>query len=333
MIPKPLPFEEAIRYLLEKENLPAEWSAAEWAAVEPDFRNRAFWVSRVENARFLDRAQTLIFDYLAKVVETVVNPDGETKTALSVADRSQFVEKMRDFMIEEGMAKPSEFKDVNQKDVEDIRSLSRLNLIFDTTVRQSYGYGHWRQGMNPAVLRAFPAARLIRDRGVKLPRPRHQRDLGQVRMKTDFPWWAEYHNARSIGGFEVPWGPYGFNSGVTQEDVSRKEAIGLGLPADSVPPVSLPSINEKGKASTRGMDPDLKKKLIDELRGGPKARSPEDAAREAAKEARRAALERGVAKADANGDGARATKLRRHLEEMDQQRLQVRDAGDSIEIS
>ncbi len=47
----------------------------------------------------------------------------------------------------EGMAKPGEFKGVNQKDVTDIRSMARLNLIFDTNVRQAYGFGQWKQGM------------------------------------------------------------------------------------------------------------------------------------------------------------------------------------------
>ena len=57
---------------------------------------------------------------------------------------------------QEGRADASEFKDVNQKNVPDLRSVARLCLIFDTNVRQTYGYGQWKQGMTPAALRAFP---------------------------------------------------------------------------------------------------------------------------------------------------------------------------------
>jgi len=334
MITQPMPFAEAIRYLLDKEQLPAEWDAATWREQEADFRTQAFFSSRVESARFLDRAQTLLFDYLTKVRETVVGPDGVERTALSVSDRSHFVERMRRFMIEEGMAKPEDFKDVDQKDITDIRSLARLDLIFDTTVRQSYGFGQWKQGMEPAVLRAFPAARLIRDRGVKEPRPRHQANLGEVLLKTD-PRWAEYHNAREIGGFGVPWGPYGFNSGVTQEDVSRKEAKALGLPVDTAAKGmdKTPPITTGTQASTKKMDPELKKKLIRELRNGPKPRSPEEAAREAAANARRSSLNRGLEEAEQRGDAAKAEKYRKALAKLPSAGMDVIDDGDSIRLA
>lgn len=56
----------------------------------------------------------------------------------------------------------------------------------------------WKQGMIPAVLRAFPAARLIRDRGVSELSPRHQDNLGEVMLKTD-PRCAQFHNDLAIG--------------------------------------------------------------------------------------------------------------------------------------
>jgi len=173
--------------------------------------------------------------------------------------------------------------------------LSRLRLIFDTNVRQAYGYGQWRQGMKPAVRRAFPAARFVRQRGVLEPRPRHVAHVNEVRLKTDIDWWARYQNDPEIGGFGVPWGPYGFYSGMGQEDVSRAEAKRLGLKVDPSPEEDakpLPGLNENIAASVRKMDPETKRKLLEELRGGPKGRTPEEAGREAAAAARRAALER-----------------------------------------
>jgi hypothetical protein len=340
MITESIPFPEAVRFLLDKEDLPAEWDAADWTAQEPDFRNRAFWSAKVENARFLDRAHGLIFDYMAKVRETIVQPDGTVVTALKVGGRADFTDRMTKFMIAEGMAKPGEFVNVDQKDLTDIRSVARLRLIFDTNVRQAYGYGQWKQGMKPAVLRAFPAARLIRERGVKEPRPRHQNNLGEVRLKTD-PRWAEFHNAREIGGFGVPWGPYGFQSGVTQEDVSRREAIKLGLMVDirnldaTPADVSRKRITDGLEASVKGMDPAIKAKLLEELRakkaalGNPIERAGE-AGRRAGENARREMLSRGLADAEARGDAGKAAKYRKAIAELPDAGLKVRDDGDKI---
>lgn len=337
MIIQPLPFQDAIEFLLGKEQLPAEWDASMWQDQEADFRTRAFWSSRVENARFLDRAQGLIFDYLSKVREDVTTPAGEETTALKVGGRADFVMLMREFMMEEGMAKPHEFKDVDQNDVEDIRSMARLNLIFDTQVRQAYGFGQWKQGMTPAALAAFPAARLVRQRGVKLPRPRHQTNLGEVLLKTD-PRWAEYHNGRDIGGFGVPWGPYGFNSGVTQRNVSRKEAEKLGLDVASIPsqPGGKVKVTDGLQASVRKMDPELKQRLLDGLRSGPKPRDPNEAARQAAREAaervRREMMQRGLQDAIRRGDTAREQKYRQAFADLPNRGLRVVDQGDSISL-
>lgn len=56
-----------------------------------------------------------------------------------------------------------------------------------------------------------------------MPRPRHAAHEGEVRLKTDEAWWAAYQNDLEIGGFGVPWEPYGFYSGMGQEDVAREE--------------------------------------------------------------------------------------------------------------
>ena len=269
MIENALLFLEAIGFLLDKEQLPGDWDSESWQAQEPDFRNKAFFSAKVENARFLDRAQAALFDDMAKVRETITLPDGTTTTALRTSGRAHFVQQMQDFMIAEGMTSEEEYRDVNPNNIRDIRSSARLRLIFDTNTRQAFGFGQWKQGMTPAVLKAFPAARLIRVRGVSEPRPRHQEALGEVLLKTD-PRWAEYHNAKDIGGFGVPWGPYGFRSGVSQEAVSRSEARKLGLDVSNVVPDDESRITDETSASVAKMSPDVKTKLIAELRAGQK---------------------------------------------------------------
>lgn len=291
MLDKILPYADAISFILEKTQVPSSWDSADWAEQGADIRVRSFFSARVENARFLDRMQGFLFDFMAGTTEEVVSPEGEKVRIPRANGRAEFIKQMREFMLSEGMLSPEEMENVNNSTVTDIASISRLGLIFDTNMQQAYGYADWRQSMKPAILHAFPAARLIRTREVATPRPRHQENLGEVRLKAD-EWWASYINDRKIGGFEVPWGPYGFNSGVDQISVPRREAKALGLlegenqpaPKDSEPiPQDLPNLSDENVASVKRMDPDIKQKLIDELKAGIASR-PRKSAKDAATE-------------------------------------------------
>lgn len=269
MITEPKTFTEAIQFVLEKDTVPSDqWDAELWRGEEREVALRAFFSSRVENARFLDRAQAFLFDTLAGTTEKVVGPDGVERIALRGGDRATFVRRMREFMIAEGMVSgEDEFFEVNQRDVQDIRSERRLRLIYDTNMRQAYGYGQWKQGQNQAILRRFPAQRFVRERSVPEPRPRHARHEGDVRLKSDEAYWADYQNDPKIGGFGVPWAPFGFGSGMGVRDVSREEARELGLPIDDIKPDAGKNLNSGLSASVANMDPNVKKRLIEELRG------------------------------------------------------------------
>ncbi len=93
-------------------------------------------------------------------------------------------------------------------------------------------------------------------------------------------------------------------------------------------------INQGLSASVRKMDPALKRKLIDELRNGPKARTPEEAAREAAANVRREMLQRGLTDAVTRGNHARAEKCRKAIANLKEPEhgLAVRDDGDKISL-
>ena len=159
---------------------------------------------------------------------------------------------------------------VNETDVRDIRSESRLRLVLDTNTATSYGWGSWKQGMEPAVLEAFPAARVVRNPGAETKRPRHAQEEGNVRLKTDYAFWADWMNAPEIGGFQTPHPPYGFNSFIDQQDVSRQEAIELQLIPRNAPTVPgsgkrQPSLNDRLRSSLAGLDKDARNRLKQEL--------------------------------------------------------------------
>ena len=139
MIKKALKFLEAIAFIVDKVTVPDdEWDEQEWADEEYEVETRAFFSSRVENASFLDRAKGFLGDRIKNITE-----ETQGGTALKAGGRADFVRDMRDFMVKEGMAKEDEFRDA--RGVTDIRSGARLKLIYDTNLRQAYGYGEWKQ--------------------------------------------------------------------------------------------------------------------------------------------------------------------------------------------
>jgi hypothetical protein len=269
---EPIPFKEALERLRQKIPNAKPWSYATWAAQDVDVRERSFFSSKVEKPLFLKRAKLFLLNFLTREKR---KHDGKLETS----SMAVFVEKVRRLAVSEGMGRAGvPVENVNEGDLQDIRSEARLRLIFQTNIATSYGYGSWRQGMEPAVLDAFPAARVVRNPGAEDERPRHSQEEGNVRLKTDEPYWADYMNAVEIGGFQTPWPPYGFNSFIDQEDVSRSEAERLQLVQKDKPLKgsgrTLPGLNAKFKQSILGLSKEEREKLKESMQGlavvGPK---------------------------------------------------------------
>jgi hypothetical protein len=247
---KPIPFQEAIDKLGRRSPIGSVFSSSEWRDVPAELREGAFFMSRVEGVRVLQRGRDAIGDFLSANRETL--PDGQT--ALKVGSRQQFVDQMQTFLAAEGIDRTS-------GGLTDITSERRLGLVFDTQTQQLQDYGYWKQGMDQDVLDEFPAQRFIRIIDVKEPRNSHTEFEGKVYLKTD-PIWAERINQ----DFGVPWGPWGWGCGHDVEDVDRSETeeIGLLQPDQAVQPDTR-NFAENMQASARGLDPDLLAKLKGEF--------------------------------------------------------------------
>jgi hypothetical protein len=244
-----MPFQEAIAKIGSKSIIGSKLSSSEWADVPAALRQRAFFSSRVESARVLQRARDGITDFLQSNRETLHN--GET--ALKAGSRSAFVDDMQSFLTGQGTTRTT-------GGLTDITSERRLGLIFDTQTRQANDYGYWREGQDPDVLDAFPAQRFIRILDVKEPRDSHTQYEDGVWLKSD-PVWTQINE-----DFGVPWGPWGWGCGHDVEDVSRSETEDLGLldKGQQVKPQER-NFNENLQASTAGLDPDLVDKLRADL--------------------------------------------------------------------
>jgi len=263
---KPIKFEEAFKRLKARKEIGSRMTSKQWASLPAAIRDRSFFASRVASARFLSSAKKMLEDFMLGTKEEVISPDGVKSIAFKTGGRADFVKKMQDFSIAEGMGDPLP-EGVGRGDrgvipeTRDISSNRRLKLVYDTNIRSSYGYGNFEASVDPAITNVYPAWRFIRTGVVKEPRPLHKRFEGAVRRKDDTKFWLEM-NKKEIGGLGVPHGPWGFNSQMDVQEVGRREAESLGLIKKNQKIRSPKSaFNKKLSVSEKRMDSGIFKKL------------------------------------------------------------------------
>ena len=76
----PIPFDEALDKIGRETPIGSTFTSSEWSDVPVELRNQAFFSSRVESARVLQRAQDSITDFLANNRETLPNGAVALKT-------------------------------------------------------------------------------------------------------------------------------------------------------------------------------------------------------------------------------------------------------------
>lgn len=214
-----------LKKFLAKHPTPSGMSSRQWAALSAAMREEKFFSARVENVRLLERLQGMIRDFLTGEREVLEN--GES--VMKVGSCADFVKQAMDWLEAEGLRDADGEGEEYHRDVSHVGAEARLRLIFRTNVRQAVGAAQWESAMMPANLKAWPAFRFVRFPGAKVKRPVHVANEDEVRLKTDFEFWADEMNAAELGGFEVPWPPFGFNSYMDQIPVSRKECEAMGL--------------------------------------------------------------------------------------------------------
>lgn len=242
----PTRFEDAIYKLSTKAPMTSTLRSDEWSRVPVALRERAFFSSTVESVKYLQEMRGFLDDFLVNKREKL--PTGEE--VIKSQGRAQFVADMQAKAIALGMGPLAPGK---AGTIEDPMSGSRLRLIFDTQMQAAYDYGAFKQGNDPAVLNAFPAQRFIREHSVSQPRDYHEANKGVVKRKDDKAFWLSMNP-----DFGVPWGPWGWNSGMGVEDVDREEAEALGLvsPSELLEPEET-DFNAELSASVNGLDADM----------------------------------------------------------------------------
>ncbi|CAB4152484.1 hypothetical protein UFOVP612_10 [uncultured Caudovirales phage] len=273
---------EGLKALLRRKAFPASFKSDDWQAVAPAIRQRSFFSANVESAKVLNRFRNMLLDWQAGATEDVVSPSGIPTKAYKVSGLADFRSKAGELLISEGLATTEDFKD---NSIQNIASMSRLKLIFNTNTQQAQEFAAYEMRVtDPVRINMFPAARFVRRPGAIEPRLRHVEAQGKVRRYDDFTFWLQ-QNSADIGGFQVPWGPWGFNSYMTQQPVKRSEAEQIGLvrkgeqltPLDLTPWGVAPKtrFNAGVEATVDDVTPEIRKQAIDTItaRLGPGALS------------------------------------------------------------
>jgi hypothetical protein len=212
---------DIINALTGKGVTPSWFRSREWATVDPSIRNRSFFSATISSAKVLNKMRSMLLDWQEGATEQT--PGGIAYKEVGLA---KFRERAAEFLIQEGLAKEDDYAD---QSIKNVISNARLQLIYNTNLEQAATFAAWQaQIRDPEALNRKPAARFFRRSGAIIQRPRHTAAEGDIRRYDDFAYWT-FQNGNDIGGFDVPWGPYGFNSYMVQEPVSRAEAERLGL--------------------------------------------------------------------------------------------------------
>lgn len=216
----PMPFQEALDAAEVKSLLPTTGRTVDLQQLSQAIKLRALWSATVTSGELLQKISDAVNGALT----------GQADQATLRLGIKQLLDQMG-YQPEADQA----------GGLQDLSSDPRINLQIETNVDTARGYGWDRQGQQPDVLDEWPAQELFRAFGPK--DPRHQRDWASrwagvggvfyggrmIALKTDPIWNALGDPAVFPDGLGNPWPPYAFHSGMDVRDVSRDDAVQLGL--------------------------------------------------------------------------------------------------------
>lgn len=208
--PEPLPFTEALASREARSILATLGRTVDLDRLPAAIRMRSMFSAAVTNARHLQ----LIDDLVVEVLEG----------RLSLADAKM---RIGEFLKRAGFSPdPS-----RPRDLKNFFSDARREMQIRMNTELMQGQGRWIRDQDPDLLDAFPAQELVRFESRDEERDWQAiwvRNGGRlingrmVALKNDGIW-------ERISRFGYPFPPFDFNSGMGLRDVTREEAMALGL--------------------------------------------------------------------------------------------------------
>jgi hypothetical protein len=242
---------QAIDNFARRENVRSAWNTADWAQAPAEIVSRSFFSAGVESGRFLSEARSGI----SAALDLSVDQYGR------MPDREKFIADLRGVALRLGLGTPDK-----PNDLKNLAGARRLGIIWDMNVNSANGRARRASGLSKGALFAAPAQELVRGRSARVPRDwtvRWQEAGAQVdwegALRTRFvalktsPIWVE------LSRFGTPWAPFDFGSGMILRNISRDQAVSLGLLQEDeiLEPDPDPAYNDGLAATMQGVPEDV----------------------------------------------------------------------------
>ena len=200
--------------ILEKNLVTSGLSSSEADRVLAALKDRAFFSARCESVRHLQTARQAVAGMLAQKAE-----EGE-----AMPSRASVLSAIMESAKKEGLA-------TGEGGLTDPGSVERARVIADTNAGLAQGYCAMACQSTDAARLAFPAQELVRAEAREKPRDWKARWTaaggrlygGRMAALKEDPVWS------AISRFGVPYPPFDYGSGMGVEEISRREAIDLGI--------------------------------------------------------------------------------------------------------
>jgi len=236
----------ALEEFAAKTEVPSWARTADWDKLPAAIRRRSFFSAALEDARALSAERKSVADLLQ-----TVSKDGKIYRRDTAITELQAMMQARGLDTGDGntLTNPAAEK--------------RIKLVLDTNRAQAQGYARFKRSSSGGALLAFPAQELVRVRNSKVERDWQDRWIAaggkltngrMIALKTDAIW-----TNPALNRFGTPYTPFDFNSGMGLKDISRREAIALGIMAADWQPDRDPveDFNAQVEADVSTVHPDL----------------------------------------------------------------------------
>ncbi len=221
----PISFMEALRRVAAREVLPTNLGSAELREVARGIRERSIFSAK-------NTMESVLGEIKDQVTELL---EGESNVATGR------------LKVKESLRKAGYEPDPDKRGtIEDLSSDQRIDQVLETNAEQMQGYGHWLEGQDESVLDQWPAQELFRAEAREQERDWLSRwriageasgessgwtfQGGRMVALKNHPIWEHLGDTSLFDdGLDNPWPPFAFGSGMDVRDVTREEAMELGL--------------------------------------------------------------------------------------------------------
>jgi hypothetical protein len=245
----PVPFYEALKVLGAKDAMPTTLDSAGLKKLDAGVRRQSLLSAETNLSDYLEDIRMTVHSIVEPGTaidnsrKTETNPMGKVTSGLDPATARV---KLKQLLTDKYGYSPDTEK---RGTIKDLSSDQRINLVVKTNVELAQGAGRFiQENSDPDIVDLWPALELVRFESRMKPRDWEERwrqaaddsgdddaarmlqENGRMVARKDSPIWDSLGSSDLFpDALDNPFPPFAFNSGMWTQEVSRDEAIKLGL--------------------------------------------------------------------------------------------------------